>query len=278
MDRKELGRFLRSRREAMRVTDVGLVAGTRRRTPGLRREEIAGLANISTNYYERIEQGRGGNPSEQLIGSLARALRLDVDERDHLYSLAGFPAPPAYAGAGYVDPGLMYLLDALVATPAQITDDLSFVLAQNQLAQALVGPWADQRGLAGNVVWRWFTDPSSRSMNPESEWDELSRTYAADLRASIYRRGQDEASRRLLGKLLATSPEFAALWEQGDVAVLRSTRKRLRHPQVGELDVQCDVVASPGTGHRLVVWRPQPGGDAAEKIEFLRVLGASIIA
>jgi transcriptional regulator with XRE-family HTH domain len=271
-DRKELGRFLRRRREAMRVGDVGLPAGARRRTPGLRREEIAGLANISANYYERIEQGRGVRPSEQLIGSLARALRLDLDEREYLYTLAGYSAPPAYAALGYVDPGLMFLLDALAGTPAQISDDLGFILAQNRLATALIGPWVEQTGLARNVVWRWFTDPATRAVNPESQWDELSRGYVADLRASFYRRGRDENAIRLRDELLAASPEFASLWEQGEVGVQRSTRKTVIHPAVGELDVQCDVVLSPGTGHRLVVFRPQPGSDAAEKIEFLRVV------
>ena len=274
IDRKELGGFLRTRREAMRAADVGLTVGTRRRTPGLRREEVAMLASISTDYYERLEQGRGVNPSEQLVASLARALRLTTDERDYLYSLAGYQAPPAYSSNGYVDPGLMHLLDALTNTPAQISDDLGYVIAQNPLGIALVGQWANQTGLSSNVIWRWFTDPESRALYPPEEHDFISHTYVADLRATVYRRGQDDASTKLLNDLLAKSPEFTHLWDLGEVAVIRSSRKTLLHPQAGTLDMQCDIVLSPGTGHRLVVFRPQPGTETAEKIDFLRVLGS----
>jgi transcriptional regulator with XRE-family HTH domain len=273
-DHTELARFLRARREALRPADVGLPTTSRRRTPGLRREEVAMLANISTDYYERLEQARSTTtPSEQLLGSLARALRLSVDERDHLYAVAGHQPPPRFSSGGYVDPGLMHLLDALTATPAMVVDDLSTITAQNPLAIALLGPWANQDGRRSNVVWRWFTDPESRAVYPPDQHAAIGRAGVADLRAGVYRRGNDPVGRKLVADLQAANSEFADLWELGEVAVLQSERKTLLHPHAGQLDVQCDIVLSPGTGNRLLMFRPQPGTQTAEKLDFIRVLG-----
>jgi transcriptional regulator with XRE-family HTH domain len=272
-DRAEFGGFLRTRREALRPADVGLAPGTRRRTPGLRREEVAMMASISADYYERLEQARGVRPSEQVVASLARALRLSADERDHLYVLAGLQPPPQFATGGYVDPGLMHLLDALTGTPALVTDDLSTVVAQNPLAIALVGAWAERPGREANVAWRWFTDLSSRQLYPAEDHEEMGRDTVADLRSAVFRRDQDSVARGLVAELTARSSEFAGLWGLGEVAPTRSKRKTLLHPHAGRLDVQCDVVLSPGTGHRLVMFRPQPGTETAERIDFLRVLG-----
>lgn len=143
MARTELGDFLRARRQALRPADVGLPSRGRRRTPGLRREEVALLANLSVDYYERLEQSRNTNPSEALLGSLARALRLSVDERDYLFRLAGHPAPAASTASGYVDPAMMFLLDALTTVPAHVIDDRTTILAQNALSRALLGSWTD---------------------------------------------------------------------------------------------------------------------------------------
>jgi transcriptional regulator with XRE-family HTH domain len=277
-DRIEFGSFLRARREALRPGEVGLPKGSRRRTPGLRREEVAQLANISADYYERLEQARGANPSEQVVASLARALRLSTDERDHLYVLGGYQPPPQFATNGYVDPALMHLLDALTTTPAQIADDLLTIVTQNPLAVALLGQWAGEPGRNSNLVWRWFTDPGSRELYPEQDIEELSRTYVADLRYSVFRRDGDSTAQALVADLLARSGEFTRLWERGEVAAMRSCRKTLQHPHAGRLDIQCDVVLSPGTGHRLVMFRPQPGTETAERIDFLRVLGSQELA
>jgi transcriptional regulator with XRE-family HTH domain len=277
-DRVEFGSFLRARREALRPGEVGLAKGTRRRTPGLRREEVAQLANISTDYYERLEQARGVNPSEQVVASLARALRLSIDERDHLYVLGGYQPPPQFATNGYVDPALMYLLDALATVPAQITDDLFTVMVQNPLAVALMGQWTDEPGWDSNVVWRWFTDPGCRAMYAEEEHETQGRIYAADLRYSVFRRDGDRTAQALVTDLLARSSEFTRIWELGEVASMRSCLKKLRHPHAGPLEIQCDVVLSPGTGHRLVMFRPQPGTETAERIDFLRVLGSQELA
>ncbi|MFI6086235.1 helix-turn-helix transcriptional regulator [Streptomyces sp. NPDC051217] len=273
MHHNDLGSFLRARREALRPADVGLVAGGRRRTPGLRRSEVALLADISVDYYERLEQSRNAHPSPAMLSSLARALRLSVDERDHLYRLADY-APPLTGGTGqYVDPAMMYLLDALTTVPAHIFDDLSTMLAQNRLSKALFGSWTLGDDRAGNVTWRWFTDPSSRALNVTGEYAGIGRDYAADLRAAAARRGEDPVADGLIADLLRASEEFGRYWREMSVEPLRSTRKQLIHPHAGPLDVQCDVVLSSTTSHRMVIFRPQPGSPTAENFEFLDVLG-----
>ncbi|SMD25376.1 helix-turn-helix transcriptional regulator [Kibdelosporangium aridum] len=273
MTHNDVGSFLRARREALRPADVGLVPGGRRRTPGLRRAEVALLANISVDYYERLEQSRNAHPSPAMLASLATALRLSVDERDHLYRLAGYSPPLAGETGGYVDPAMMFLLDALTTVPAHVIDDLTTVLAQNRLSHALIGPWelGDER--AGNVTWRWFTDPQSRALNVPEEHEAIGRGYAADLRVTAARRGKDAKVDSLIADLLAASDEFGRYWDEMTVEPLRSTRKILVHPHAGPLDVQCDFVLS-GTGHRLVIFRPQPGSTTAANFEFLQVLGA----
>ncbi|MEV0719882.1 helix-turn-helix transcriptional regulator [Asanoa sp. NPDC050611] len=273
MARGELGDFLRSRREALRPSDVGIPSGGRRRTPGLRREEVALLANLSVDYYERLEQSRAGTPSEALLGALARALRLSVEERDYLYRLAGYAAPNPGTVTGYVDPALLFLLDALDDVPAHVMDDLTTTLAQNALSRALLGRWTDGDERSRNVIWRWFTDPESRALNAPEEHESLGRGYVADLRAAAARRGTDPVVAQLVADLEAASPEFARYWTDMQVAPLHSTRKLIVHPRAGSLDVQCDFVRSESTGQRLVIFRPQPGSHTADSFEFLRVIG-----
>ncbi|MDQ1033991.1 transcriptional regulator with XRE-family HTH domain [Streptomyces sp. V3I8] len=271
MDHAELGRFLRTRREALLPSDVGLTPGDRRRTPGLRRAEVALLADVSVDYYERLEQSRGANPSEVMLAGLARALRLTSDERDYLYRLAGH-APPAGPVAGpCVEPGLRFLLDSLTTVPAHIVDDLAGLVAQNELSTALFGPWTQRPGRQANAVWRWFTEPDTR-MRDFGETDEATgRAYVAGLRAAAAARGHDVVVRGLITDLSARSAEFAAYWEKMEVEPNRSTTKTLHHPQAGALDVHCEVVVSATNSHRLIVLRPEPGSGTAERFEALRV-------
>lgn len=274
VDPRELGVFLRSRREQLQPADVGLVAGGRRRAVGLRRDEVAVLADMSTDYYERIEQGRGPRPSPMMLGAIARALRLTLDERDHAYLLAGQEPPARHRALGYADPGLMCVLDALaLSVPALITDDLHDVLAQNPLNVALLGPVAGAPGPGSNFLWRWFTDPDLRSRYLLDQHEALGREYVADLRATSGRRGTDPAVRALVDGLSRASDEFRGLWSRQEVAIRRTTRKVLIHPEVGRLDLQCDVILSPPSGQRLVLFRPQPGTGTAERVALLRVVG-----
>lgn len=279
MDQHGLGEFLRSRRERLRPADVGLVAGARRRTPGLRRDEVALLASMSTDYYERIEQGRGPHPSMSMLGALARALRLTLDERDHLYVLAGHAPPRAHESLGYADPSLLTILDALAPTvPALITDDLQTVVAQNPLNVALLGPLAGAPGHDANFLWHWFTDDSYRQLYGENDCDELGRGYVADLHVSVAQRGADPGARTLVDALTAASAEFREIWVRQEVAVKHTTAKVLQHPRVGRLDLDCDVVVSPPSGQRLVLFRGRPGTDATVRLEMLRVLGTQDLA
>lgn len=274
-DRVALGEFLRLRREQLHPRDVGLVEGGRRRTPGLRRDEVSLLANMSTNYYERLEQGRGPQPSPSMLGAIARALRLTLDERDHLYVLGGHQPPAAHVAQGYADPGLMTILDALAPqVPALVSDDLSVVVAQNPLNVALLGQLAGQPGHGANFTWRWFTDPAYRILYAQNDRDLLSRGYVADLRVSVTRRGPDPVASRLVHDLCAASAEFAEVWARHEVATKLTTRKVLTHPTVGRLDCECDVVVSPPSGQRLVLFRGAPGTDTAERLDLLRVLGS----
>ena len=279
MDRDELGAFLRHRREQLQPSDVGMVGGGRRRARGLRRDEVAVLANMSTDYYERIEQGRGARPSPAMLGSIARALRLSLDERDYVYLLAGQPPPQRHQSLGFADPGLMYVLDAVAATvPALITDDLSNVVAQNPLNVALLGPIASAPPRDNNFVWRWFTDPDLRSLYHADQHDTLAAEYVADLRATAAQRNLDPAVRALVDALSKASPEFEAIWSRHEVAVRHTTHKVLDHPEVGRLDLHCDVVLSPPSGQRLVLFRPQPGTTTGERLDMLRIVGTQSFA
>ena len=279
MDPNALGAFLRSRRERLRPEDVGLVAGGRRRVPGLRRDEVAVLADMSTDYYERIEQGRGPRPSPSMLGAVCRALRLSLDERDHVYLLAGQEPPGRRQALGYADPGLMCVLDAVApSVPALVTDDLHDVLAQNPLCVAMLGPLAQATGLRRNFLWCWFTDPDLRGRYAAEQHDALGGEYVADLRAAVARRGPDPAARAIVDALTGASEEFRTIWARQEVAVRRTTRKVVDHPEVGRLDLQCDVVLSLASGQRLVLFRPQPGTGTAERIDLLRVVGTQRLA
>ena len=280
-DRDALGAFLRHRREQLQPGDVGLVAGGRRRAVGLRRDEVAMLAAISTDYYERIEQARGPHPSAEVLGAVCRAMRFTIDERDHVHRLAGQPppSPQRHRGAGYADPGLMCVLDALAASvPALICDDLHTVTAQNPLNAALLGPLAGEVGLRRNFLWRWFTDTELRARYAPDQHDALGREYVADLRVAVGARGADPDVRGLLEVLTGASSEFRTLWSLQEVARRNSTRKVFTHPQVGRLELECDVVVSPASGQRLVLFRPQPGTGSTQRLELLRVIGVQVLA
>lgn len=278
-DRQALAAFLRHRREQLSPSDVGLVPGGRRRTPGLRRDEVAVLAAISTDHYERIEQARGARPSPEVLGAVCRALRLTLDERDHVHHLAGLEPPARHRSRGYADAGLMCVLDALApSVPALVTDDLSTVVAQNPLNVALLGPIAAERGLRRAFVYRWFTDPDLRGRYDPAQHEQLGREYVADLRLASGARPGDGDVRELVGTLESTSEEFRRIWALQEVATRRTTRKVLNHPQVGRLDLECDVVVSPPSGQSLVLFRPRPGTGTAERIALLGVVGVQDLA
>ncbi|MEV1000618.1 helix-turn-helix transcriptional regulator [Nonomuraea sp. NPDC050202] len=273
MQLREFGEFLRSRRDRIRPGEVGVPVGARRRVPGLRRDEVAGLAGLSVDYYNQLEQGRGAQPSEQMVAALARALRLTEDERSHLYFLAGRPVPPRHGLAAHVHPGMLDLLERLPATPAAVITDLHATLVQNRLATALLGPISTARGREASFVYRWFTDPDARSRYHPDEHEHQSRVFVADLRAVAARRGGDAEVAGLVGALLSSSAEFAGLWARQEVAVRRSDRKRIMHPELGAIELDCLSLLSEDGTQRLLWFTAPAGGDAAEQLALLGVLG-----
>ncbi|OKK10380.1 XRE family transcriptional regulator [Streptomyces sp. CB02400] len=274
MRHTELGAFLRSRRERIRPADVGLPSGPRRRVPGLRRDEVAQLAGASVDYYNELERGAGSQPSEQMLAALARALRLTADERDHLYRLANRPVPVQGGAASHVHPGMLDLLARLTSTPAQVITDLHVTLVQNPLAVALLGDHSGFRGARASFVHRWFTEPDARRLYPRADHAAQSRAFVADLRAAAARRNAKDAEvRSLVGALLDGSAEFAALWAEHDVAFRRDDRKRIVHPALGVVEVNCLNLFSEDGRQRLLWFTPAVGTDSAELLGLLSVIG-----
>jgi transcriptional regulator with XRE-family HTH domain len=269
VDRGQLADFLRRRRERLTPADVGLPAGVRRRTPGLRREEVVQLAGMSTDYLARLEQSRGPQPSTQVLAALARALRLTDDERDHLYYLAGRTPPAFHRPNAHISPGLLHVLDHLTDSAAFVLSDLGETLVQNPVAIALQGDESHPEGLDRYAIWCWFTNPATRAMSPEEDWPTHSRTYVADLRATAAHPDVIE----LVEQLTAASDEFTALWTEHEVAVRRADRKRIIHPEVGMLDLLCEVLVGASGDQFLVVLFARPGTNAREKLDLLRTIG-----
>ncbi|GAB3591265.1 helix-turn-helix transcriptional regulator [Angustibacter peucedani] len=273
MDRPQLADFLRTRREALAPEDVGLPRGPRRRTPGLRREEVATLVGMSSDYYGRLEQQRGPQPSEQMTAALARGLHLSHDERDHLYRLVGHAVPERGVVSEHVSPGLMRVLEGLDGVPAQVMSELGEALAQTPLARALLGNRSDRNGFERSTVYAWFTDPASRDVYPADDQLEHGRSFVAELRAVYAKRGPSSRAGRLVDELLATSEEFAAIWADHEVRAKHPRTKRLQHPEVGVMSLQCQVLVDPEDGQQLLVFTATPGSPDAEKLRLLEVVG-----
>jgi transcriptional regulator with XRE-family HTH domain len=273
MDRGALADFLRRRREALRPEEVGLPVGARRRTRGLRREEVAALAAMSTDYYTRLEQQRGPQPSEQMLASLARALRLTSDERDYLFQIAGHNAPTAATAATHVAPALLRVLDRLSDTPALILSNLGETLVQNRMADALFGDKSAHTGLARSEIYRWFTDPAERLRYPEHDRDRQSRAQVANLRAAYGSMGSRSRAGELARALQKASPEFAALWERHEVAKRFEDHKTLIHPEIGPIEVDCQALFTEDQSQALLVLTAPPRTEGYEKLQLLAVLG-----
>ncbi|MFG3165574.1 helix-turn-helix transcriptional regulator [Streptomyces sp. NPDC048200] len=277
IDRTGLADFLRHRREALQPEDVGLPRGQRRRTGGLRREEVAALCHMSTDYYARLERARGPQPSEQMIASIAQGLHLNIQERDHLFRLAGH-APPARGGETeqHIAPGLLRILDRLDDTPAEIVTELGETLRQTSMGVALTGDLTGYRGPARSLGYRWFTDPATRARYAADDHQYLSRVYASGLREIVAQRGPRSRAARLAELLLNESEEFRALWELHEVGVLPTSGKRFVHPEVGLLDLECQTLLDPYQSHLLLVYTAVPGSETHEKLQLLSVISAPL--
>ncbi|MDH2426081.1 helix-turn-helix transcriptional regulator [Sphaerisporangium sp. TRM90804] len=273
MDRAQLADFLRTRREALQPEDVGLPRGPRRRTGGLRREEVAALCGMSADYYSRIEQQRGPNPSEQMLAAIARGLHLTLDERDHLFRLAGHATPRRVLRGDHINPGMLRVLDRLEDTPAQVMSHLGETLKQTRLAVALLGDESVYTGMARSAHYRWFTDPAARLIHPEEDHPTHTRLIAAHLHNAYTRDGKGSRAAAMVDALLAASPEFAEIWREHPVMGPYCGPKRIRHPRLGLLDLHCQTLVDPDQSQTLLVYTAIPGTESHEKLQLLAVIG-----
>ncbi|MET9479618.1 helix-turn-helix transcriptional regulator [Streptomyces sp. NPDC006638] len=274
MDRDQLADFLRTRREALQPEDVGLPRGKRRRTGGLRREEVAALCGMSADYYSRIEQHRGSRPSEPMLAAIARGLHLSLDERDHLFRLAGYPTPARELRMEHVDTGLMRVLDRLQDTPAQVVTSLGETLLQTPPAVALLGDETGYTGLDRSMFHRWFTRADTRRIYPREDHDTHSRAFTADLRSLAARHGPGSRAADLARTLLDTSPEFARLWSEHEITVERGHLKRVRTAELGVIEVYCQMLFDLDQDQALLIFTATPGSESHEKLQLLSVIGA----
>jgi transcriptional regulator with XRE-family HTH domain len=274
MDRDGLADFLRARREALAPVDVGLTPGPRRRAPGLRREEVAQLTGMSVDYYSRLEQRRGPQPSPSILSALSRTLRLGLDERDHLFRLAGHPPPERTAGSIFVRPTLIHVLDQLDDCAAFVASDLEVVLAQNRLSILLMGDCGPLgTGIEAATAWRWFVNKDFRSLYPREEQERQGRIRVANLRATWSRRRGDADVDALVDGLLQRSDEFLRMWDRHEVAVPQEDHKTLVHPQIGSIPVDCEILATADGNQRLIILSAPPASESYGKLKLLSVLG-----
>lgn len=278
IDRAGLAAFLRTRREVLQPEDVGLTRGARRRTQGLRREEVAMLAHMSTDYYARLEQERGPQPSAQMLASIAQGLHLSHQERDHLFVLAGHTLPTRGLQSEHISPGLLRVFDRLTDTPAEIVTELGETLRQTPLGVGLTGDLVSLTGPERSVGFRWFSDPAVRARYASDEHDFLSRMFASGLREISAVRGPDSRAAMLAELLLERSDEFRRLWATHEVGVRPHDVKTFIHPEVGQLTLHCQRLVDPGHAHSLLVYTAVPGSESYEKLQLLSVIGAQALA
>ncbi len=269
----ELGAALRGWRDRVGPDAVGLPAGGARRAPGLRREEVAMLAGVSADYLTRLEQGRAESPSAQVLSALARVLQLSGTERDYLFELAALPVPSSGRMVTHLTPGVQRLLRRLDEFPVSVHDAIGTILAWNSTWAALMGDPSGWRGLARNITWRYFTGQPSRVVRDRAQDAAFELASVGDLRAMTARYPNDEGVRSLVAELTRISPRFTELWTGGGVAAHVSHRKAIEHPEVGRLELDCDVYLVQGADLRIIAYSAEPGSEAAEKLALTRVIG-----
>jgi transcriptional regulator with XRE-family HTH domain len=271
MARSELGAYLRTRRAQVGPGEMSLASTGHRRVPGLRREEVALLAGISVDYYIRLEQGRERSPSAQVLDTLAGALRLDEDNRQHLFRLAKLtPCTRTAAVPEQVAPSLLQLMAAWPNNPAVVYNRAFDVLASNDIADALFHDWTHSRNLM-HVV---FTDHAARTFY--QDWHDIARNSVAGFRLGYGKAPDDPRIRQVLTELLDASPEFAELWTSHDARGKALERKRFCHRDVGPLTLTMqtfDVRSKPG--QELVVYHAELASASSEALALLGSLTAT---
>jgi transcriptional regulator with XRE-family HTH domain len=267
MDGQAAGRFLRAVREGRDPRAFGL-SPEGRRTSGLRRSEVAALAHISVEHYTNVERARGAAPSEQVVGALADALRLDADERRHLFQLAGRTVPLDDAPSMEVAPSVAKLVEGLGSTAAIVLSARFDVLAWNAQAVVLMEDFGALAPAERNVARRHFMPgPGMLPHYGMTDAAEFSRVVAGQLRATVARYPRDPLTRQLIADLLAASPEFADLWDDATIVTATHMIKHVDHPDLGHLTLSCDVLEDPHRDQNVVMFSilseavsaPRPG-------------------
>lgn len=274
MDRLELARLLKAARARIVPEEVGLPAGPRRRVVGLRREEVAQLAGLSVDYVVRLEQGRGPRPSAQVLTALTRALRLDRDERDQLFRLAGSAPPLAGRIELSVRPSMLRLLQRLTDLPALVVSAKGDLLARNPMADALLGDLSRWPERQRNIIWQRFLGVGTVHVALEPEEDEASAQQSVGLlRTALSRYPYDPDLRSLIEELIDGSNRFRTMWEKERTTVHRSMHKTVDHPDLGLLVLDCDTLLLPDTDQSMIVYSAAAGSREASALEILRVTG-----
>lgn len=268
----ELGTFLRARRARVRPTDVGLPEGIGfRRTPGLRREELAALAGVSIDYYTRLEQGRETNPSSEVLGALAGALRLDDDARAHLYALANHAAGrvlrPRRVPDRSVRPGVRLLLETVRPCPAYVLSPVSDILAANPETFLLFTGLADWPAARRNTIRYVFSHPAAPDLF--ADWDHAATSAVANLHAALADDPDSADVAELVDELTTDSAEFAQRWNRHDTTRRRGGQKTFRHPAVGTLTLHHEVLRLGDGGQRLTVYQAAPGTPDHDALTLL---------
>ncbi|WP_040743238.1 helix-turn-helix transcriptional regulator [Nocardia tenerifensis] len=275
MDRTELAALLRQARTRIQPRDVGLPAGARRQVPGLRREEVAQLAGVSVDYVVRLEQGRGPRPSTAVLAALSRALRLNDDDRDLLFQLAGAAPPQAGRIAQVVRPSVLRLLDRMADLPALVMSAKGDVLAWNSMATALLGDFSALPPAHRNIIRECFlgAEPGRVRLRPE-EFRMVAAYGVGTLRSAKARYPADPDLDRLIAELRSRSGEFEQLWHERPSAQWRSATKTIAHPELGPMLLDCDTLLVPDADQTVVVYSAAPGTPAASALELLRITGS----
>jgi transcriptional regulator with XRE-family HTH domain len=269
---KDVREFLMSRRSRITPAQAGLPAyGGTRRVAGLKREEVAMLTGVSTEYYARLERGNLRGVSESVLESLAAALQLDEAERAHLLDLAKAAAPSRASGTrrvrAEVRPSVERILAGMTGTPAYVRNSRMDVVAANSVCFALYAGILSPDTLPLNLARFMFLDPRSRDFF--LEWDTLADDLAAALRTEAGRNPHDRALNSLIGDLATGSTEFSTRWARHNVRFHRSARKTLHNPLVGDIELTGDSLELPGEGLTLIAYTAEPGSHAQEQLDFL---------